>query len=162
MASAENSAKESTEPIAKTGMLIRKPVAEVFEAMVDPAITSRFWFTRGSGRLKPGAKVRWDWEMYDVSSWAHVQEFRPNQRIVIEWSGDDSSSNLEWRFRPLTDATTFVEVINKGFAGTLEERAKSAIDSAEGFALMLAGLKAYLEHDLILNLVGDRFPTGIA
>ncbi|MBC7990984.1 MAG: polyketide cyclase, partial [Luteimonas sp.] len=28
-------------------MLIRRPVAEVFEAFVDPAITSRFWFTRG-------------------------------------------------------------------------------------------------------------------
>ena len=41
---------------AKAEMLIRKPVAEVFEAFVDPAITSRFWFTRGSGRLEPGSR----------------------------------------------------------------------------------------------------------
>jgi hypothetical protein len=30
------------EPIAKAGMLIRKPAAEVYE---DPNITTKFWFT---------------------------------------------------------------------------------------------------------------------
>ena len=38
-------------PIAKAEMLIRKPVAEVFEAFVDPEITRKFWF---SGRLETG------------------------------------------------------------------------------------------------------------
>src|SRR5947199_10643616 len=38
-------------PVASTGMLIRKPVAEVFAAFVDPAITSKFWFTKASGKL---------------------------------------------------------------------------------------------------------------
>ena len=44
----------SKAPVAKAEMLIRKPVAEVFEAFVDPGVTSKFWFTRGSGRLQPG------------------------------------------------------------------------------------------------------------
>jgi len=38
-------------------MLIRKLVAEVFEAFVDPAITTRFWFTKGSGRLEKGKQI---------------------------------------------------------------------------------------------------------
>ena len=29
-------------PIADTGMLIRKPVAEVFDAIVNPEITTKF------------------------------------------------------------------------------------------------------------------------
>ncbi len=33
-------------PSAKAEMLIRKPVAEVFEAFVNPAVTSKFWFTK--------------------------------------------------------------------------------------------------------------------
>ena len=45
--------------VAKTEMLIRRPVAEVFEAFVDPAITARFWFSEGSGRLRQGSTVRW-------------------------------------------------------------------------------------------------------
>lgn len=54
-------------PIAKAEMQIRKPVAEVFEAFVDPGITSRFWFTKGSARLDAGQPVQWDWEMYKFS-----------------------------------------------------------------------------------------------
>lgn len=34
-------------------MMIRKPVAEVFEAFVDPEITVNFWFTKSSNRLEP-------------------------------------------------------------------------------------------------------------
>jgi uncharacterized protein YndB with AHSA1/START domain len=33
-------------------MLIRRPVAKVFEAFVESAITSKFWFSRGSGKLE--------------------------------------------------------------------------------------------------------------
>jgi uncharacterized protein YndB with AHSA1/START domain len=47
---------------ARVEMLIRRPITEVFEAFVDPEITSKFWFSRGSGRLAAGASVRWDWE----------------------------------------------------------------------------------------------------
>lgn len=39
---------------AEAQMLIRKPVAEVFEAFIDPAITKYFWFTKGSNRLEKG------------------------------------------------------------------------------------------------------------
>lgn len=55
-------------PVAKTGMLIRKPVADVFEAFMDPNITSKFWFTSGSGRLEAGKQTTWKWEMYNASS----------------------------------------------------------------------------------------------
>lgn len=40
--------------VAKAEMLIRRPIAEVFEAFVDPAITARFWFSRGDAASKPG------------------------------------------------------------------------------------------------------------
>ena len=45
------------QPVAKAEMLIRKPVAEMFKAFVNPTITSKFWFTKGNGRLKAGKKV---------------------------------------------------------------------------------------------------------
>ena len=37
--------------IATAQMLIRRPISVVFDAFVEPAITSRFWFSRGGGRL---------------------------------------------------------------------------------------------------------------
>jgi uncharacterized protein YndB with AHSA1/START domain len=57
-----NEGKESTagskyQPVAKAEMLIHRPVAEVFEAFVNPVITSKFWFSQGSGRLEAASRL---------------------------------------------------------------------------------------------------------
>ena len=148
-------------PIAKTGMLIRKPVADVFEAFVNPDITTKFWFTKGSGRLEIGKRVRWDWEMYDVSIKVTAKAIEPNKRIVIEWPGYSGPTTVEWMFAPQNDGTTFVSVTEAGFTGDGDELVKYVADSTQGFTLMLAGLKALLEHNVRLNLVADRYPKGI-
>jgi uncharacterized protein YndB with AHSA1/START domain len=158
----ETGMKFNNPPVAKTGMLIRKPIASVFEAIVDPAITSRFWFTKGSGRLEPGAQVRWDWEMYDVHADVRVIEFEPDRRILMEWgAAGEAFTTVEWELTPLTGDTTFLSVTNSGFSGDGDEIVTQAIDSMGGFTLVVAGLKAFLEHGIELNLVGDRFPKGI-
>ena len=146
-------------PVAKTEMLIRKPVAEVFEAFINPEITSKFWFTKGSGRLEAGKKVQWTWEMYNFSVDADVKTIEENKRIVVEWGGYDSPTTIEWLFNPLKDGTTFVTITNSGFKG--DEAISQAISSTEGFTFVLAGLKAYLEHNIRLNLIQDRFPAGL-
>jgi uncharacterized protein YndB with AHSA1/START domain len=142
-------------------MLIRKPVAEVFEAFVDPAITSKFWFTRGSGTLEAGKRIQWDWEMYNASAEVSVIEIEQNRRILIEWSAYGTPTTVEWLFTPRPDNTTFVSVTNAGFSGDGDELIKQALGSTEGFTLVLAGLKALLEHGISLNLVADRFPEGL-
>jgi uncharacterized protein YndB with AHSA1/START domain len=148
-------------PVAKAEMLIRKPVAEVFEAFIDPALTSKFWFTKGSGRLEPDKQIRWDWEMYDASAQVRVKAIEQNQRILIEWSAYGPPTTVEWIFTPRADNTTFVSITNSGFSGDGDEIVKQAIDSTEGFTFVLAGLKALLEHTIRLNLVADRFPEGL-
>ncbi len=148
-------------PMTKTGMLIRKPVAEVFEAIVNPAITTQFWFTHSSGRLETGAQVHWDWAMYGVSIPVTVTAIELNERIVIEWPGSKGLTTVEWLFAPQTDDTTFVSITEAGFTGDGDEVVKQVTDSTEGFALLLAGLKALLEHNVRLNLVVDRYPEGI-
>jgi uncharacterized protein YndB with AHSA1/START domain len=97
-------------PITKTGMLIRRPAADVFEAFVNPDITTKFWLTRSSGRLEAGKQVQWDWEMYDISIPVTVQAIEPNQRIVIEWPGYSGRTTVEWTFEPQKDGTTFVRI----------------------------------------------------
>ncbi|MBI3320548.1 MAG: SRPBCC family protein [Candidatus Omnitrophica bacterium] len=147
-------------PIARAEMLIRQPVSEVFEAFIDPAITSKFWFTKGSGRLEPGKQIKWQWEMYDFSVQVHVKAIEPNKRILIEWSVYGAPTTVEWTFTPRPDNTTFVSITNSGFSGSGDEIVKQASDSTGGFALVLSGLKALLEHNVMLHLVADRFPDG--
>jgi uncharacterized protein YndB with AHSA1/START domain len=142
-------------PIATTAMLIRKPVSEVFEAFVNPAITSKFWFTKGNGRLQVGKQIRGDWETYNVSVQVSVKAIEDNKRILIGWgSAGEKPTTVEWVFTPRSDNT------NSGFSGDGDEIVSQALDSTGGFALVLAGAKAYLEHNISLNLIADRFPDG--
>ncbi|HEY8602665.1 MAG TPA: SRPBCC family protein [Thermomicrobiales bacterium] len=147
---------------AKAAMLIRKPIREVFAAFVDPAITTKFWFTKSSGRLAPGARVRWEWAMYGASTEVTVRAFEQDERLVIEWSGYDAPNTVEWLFSAPTADTTFVSITNTGFSGDAEAVAGQLVDATEGFTMVLAGLKALLEHGILLNLVADRFPSGVA
>jgi uncharacterized protein YndB with AHSA1/START domain len=78
-------------PVVKTQMLIRKPVKDVFEAFIDPAITTKFWFTKSTGKLEPGKHVRWEWEMYGASAEVDVKAIEPNRRMLIEWNDPLSS-----------------------------------------------------------------------
>lgn len=144
-----------TEPVARTEMLIRRPVSEVFEAFVDPGITSRFWFTRGSGRLAPGQRVTWHWDVYGLSAEVLVRVLERDRRIVIEWP-----TPVEWSFSPRGEDATLVSIMASGFVGTDDEKVAQAIDSMGGFSFALAGCKAWLEHSVELNLVADHNPDA--
>ena len=146
---------------ARTEMLIRRPIADVFDAFVDPYKTSMFWFTSGSDRLEASKRVQWRWDMYDLNVDVDVQVLEPNKRIIVDWSSGEAPTTVEWRFTPCSDDTTLVSITNSGFTGNEQSITKQALDSTEGFAFVLAGLKAYLEHGVQLNLVADRHPSGL-
>ena len=146
-------------PAAKTAMFIRRPVAEVFEAFTDPRITTKFWFTKSSGRLEGGKQLTWEWEMYNASTQVTVKVIEPNQRIVIEWDGYDGRTTVEWKFESLKEGT-FVSIAESGWTSGPDDIHEYVSSSTEGFTLTLAGLKALLEHAWRLNLVADRFPKG--
>lgn len=139
-------------------MLIHKPVNQVFEAIVNPDITTKFWFTKSSGRLALGEKIRWDWEMFGVGDTLLVREFEPNRRILIEWENDPTK--VLWHFETKSEHSTLVKITNWGFSKNPEEALPMAVDSKGGYTMVLAGLKAYLEHNIELNLVRDQFPDG--
>ena len=99
--------------------------------------------------------------MYKASAQVDVKAIEPNKLILVEWSGYSGPTSIEWIFRPYKNDTTFVSVMNSGFKGTDDEVVKQALDSTGGFTLMLAGAKAWLEYNIHLNLVLDRFPEGM-
>lgn len=69
---------------AKAEMLIRKPVTEVFEAFINPEITTKIWFTKSTGRLEVGKPVEWTWEMYNMTIPVIVKAIETNKKILIE------------------------------------------------------------------------------
>ncbi|HMJ94091.1 MAG TPA: SRPBCC family protein [Allosphingosinicella sp.] len=151
----------TTAPEAKAQMLIRRPAPDLFEAFADPEITGRFWFSEGSARLEPGATVTWTWAMYGFSTPVAVRELEPTRRILIDWGQPDEATQVEWRFEPRGEDSTFVAVRNWGFRGDLDAQIAQALDSTGGFNLVLAAAKAWLEHGIELNVVLDHDPDSL-
>jgi uncharacterized protein YndB with AHSA1/START domain len=143
-------------------MLIRKPVSQVFQAFIDPDLTKNFWFTKGSGKLEVGKPVIWDWEMYNFSSKVVPLEIIENKKITFHWFTSDLPTNVDFHFKTLSSGYTFISIKHYGFDKKGDDLLEAIKDSTGGFTIVLAGLKAYLEHGINLNLIADKFPKEIA
>jgi uncharacterized protein YndB with AHSA1/START domain len=144
----------------ETQMLIRKPVSQVFQAFIEPAITTNFWFTKSSGKLEAGKTVTWEWEMYGITVDVLTKEIIADKLISTEWG--DPATIVDYEFTALTPETTYVVIKNYGFKETGNDLIQVIKDSTGGFTTVLDGLKAYLEHNIRLNLVADKFPKEVS
>jgi len=140
-------------------MMIRKPVSRVFEAFIDPVITKNFWFTNGSHKVETGKTVTWTWEMYHISIRVFVKEILPNEKISIVWN--EPPTTVDFEFKPLGPGATWVVIKNYGFNQSGDELLNTIKDSTGGFTTVLDGLKAYLEHNINLNLIADKYPKEV-
>lgn len=147
---------EISNVIVETQMMIRKPVSVVFNAFIDPAVTTQFWFTKSSGPLEKGKTITWDWEMYGVSAQVQVWDIIPDQLIATEWG--DPATKVDYEFTALSEDTTYVVIKNYGYRLSGAELIQAVKDNTGGFTTVLDGLKAWLEHGIRLNLVADKFP----
>jgi uncharacterized protein YndB with AHSA1/START domain len=147
-------------PTVTAQMRIRKPVHEVFNAFVDPEITRNFWFTKGSGKLEAGRILVWEWEMYNVSTEVHIEEIKPDEEIVISWG--EPATKVVFSFQSLSDNSTYVSITNTGFSQQGSELWAVINDSTGGFTTALDGAKAWLEFNINLNLIADKFPKEVS
>ena len=143
----------------ETQMMIRKPASIVFQAFIDPAITTNFWFTKSSGLLEAGKTITWQWEMYGSSVNVQVKEIIPNKKIATVWG--DPAVHVDYEFQSLSEDKTYVVIKSYGFPQTGNELIEVIKDQTGGFTTVLDGLKAYLEHGINLNLVGDKYPKEV-
>lgn len=137
-------------------MLIRKPIQEVFEAFINPEITTNFWFTKSTGKLEEGKTITWEWEMYGAKSEVKVLQIIPNQLIKTEWGL--YSNNVDYEFKEM-EKGTLVIIKSYGYSETGDELLSVINDNTGGFTTVLDGCKAYLEYGINLRLIEDKFTS---
>ncbi|MDQ0614538.1 uncharacterized protein YndB with AHSA1/START domain [Microbacterium sp. W4I4] len=134
---------------------VSRPIAEVYEAVADPAQLSHYFTTGGArGRLEPGADVSWDFADFPGRFPVTVVEAVAPERIVIEWGGNDSLADVTrvvFEFAPIDDGTRTLVTISENAWRATHAGAKSAFGNCEGWTGMLAALKAWLEHGINLR-----------
>ncbi|MFN3020687.1 SRPBCC domain-containing protein [Chryseobacterium sp. TY3] len=145
------------EPIfVQCQMLIRKPIGKVFEAFLNPDVTSKFWFTKSSGRLEEGTTTTWTWEMYNVSTEVQTLWIIPNEKIETLWG--NPATNVDYIFQEMKNGT-LVNIKSYGYPQTGDDLAKVVNDNTGGFTMVLDGCKAWSEYGIKLNLIEDKFPS---
>ena len=140
-------------------LLIRKSPKVVFEAFVNPEITTQFWFTKSSGKLEKGKTIRWEWEMYGVTDEVKVLEIIPDKKITIVWG--DPKSKVDFILEEFKENQTLVKIECYDFEHTNEDLLPTMLDYVGGFTSVLDGLKAFLEHNIHLNLTKDKYPDKL-
>ena len=146
---------------------VARPVHEVFEAVADPDKLSNYFTTGGAkGGLETGATVTWDFHDFPGAFPVQVIEVDPDRKIVLEWRANegeppnveggemkavDYNTRVTMTFTPLDDDTrTMVEIEEKGWRET-EGALKASYGNCQGWAQMLAALKAWVEHGINLR-----------
>jgi len=140
----------------KIGFTVRtqvaKPIAEVFQAIVDPRIMTKFFAHRASGPIEPGAQLVWTWDQHGDNQ-VRVLAVEEPHHLKLTWKaygGADYETIFTFNLEALSADKTMVIVSEDGWRGD-QPGVKGALDNAKGWTDMLNCLKAYLEHGIDLR-----------
>ena len=137
--------------VAVAEMLIHRPPEVVFAAFVKPSTIKKFWLKSTSGPLAKDARVAWEFMIKGAREEVEVTEFIADKSIVFLWS---SGIQVRLQFDQQKRGSTKWSVVASGFKGP--KTSKQAIDTTEGFAIVLCDVKALLETGTSGHMVRDK------
>lgn len=143
---------------------IARPVAEVFEAVADPAKLSNYFTTGGAvGRLETGKTVQWEFADFPGAFPVEVIEVEKNRRIVLSWEANEGPpddgdpvvraaymTTVVFTFEALDGDRTLVTIEEGGWRET-PTGLKASYGNCMGWSQMLCAMKAWVEHGINLR-----------
>ncbi len=149
-------------------MKIQKPVSEVFDAVYNPKKLCAYFTAESEGPLDEGKTVLWthaSGECSTVSMPVKVQKMVPNKLIRFSWAASEGyydaktgqfphsagyDNLVEMAFEELKPGETLVK-ITEGNWRPNEDGLQSSYQNCQGWAGMVACMKAYLEYGINLR-----------
>jgi uncharacterized protein YndB with AHSA1/START domain len=133
---------------------IRKPVAEVFAAVVEPQQLTAYFIQTSSGPLAEGATVKWTFAEAPEPLEVIVRRITRNETIVFEWAGGRSyNTRVEMEFKPLDAGSTMVLIRESGWRADARS-VELSYANAGGWMHMMCCLKALVEYRINLRAGG--------
>ena len=134
----------------KAALQIRKPVNEVFEAIVDPIKMSNYFISKSSGRMEAGRQIKWQFPEFDMEFPIRIGKIESNKYVSFYWDMDGIELLVEMTLTPKENNSTVVTITEKS-RNNDEAGIKWLMGNTEGWANFLACLKAYLEYGINLR-----------
>jgi uncharacterized protein YndB with AHSA1/START domain len=134
----------------KAALQILKPANEVYEAIIDPSKMSGYFISKGSGILKAGEKILWQFPEFDMEFPIKVDKIEKDKYVSFFWEVDGTELLVEIKLTPRAIGSTLVNITEKSRKND-ESGIKWLQSNTEGWANFLACLKAYLEYGINLR-----------
>lgn len=142
------------QPKFQVQLKILKPIAEVFDAVVDPQKLSGYFIAHSTGPLVEGTTVKWRFPEFPDAIDVVVREVRKDQHIAFEWPAPGGySTRVEFHFLQLAARSTVVQISESGWPAD-DRGIEASYGNCGGWMHMLSCLKAYLEYGINLRAGG--------
>jgi uncharacterized protein YndB with AHSA1/START domain len=129
---------------------VRRPVHDVFTAIVDPTKLSRFFISSASGPLKAGEKVDWVFADVGANLSVDVKEIVPDSRIVFGWTASGTTAAVTIALEPRGPNATLVRITEEGWPLD-RDGVKRALGQTAGWTDFICCMKADLQHGINLR-----------
>lgn len=132
---------------ARVSLQIQKPVEEVFEAIVNPQIMTKYFISESSGRMETGKELFWEFGDFPGKFPVKVTEVQSDSMVSFVW---DEETIVRIILEEQTDKSTVV-TITEGEKELSEKNLEWLIGNTFGWGNFLDCMKAYLEYGINLR-----------
>lgn len=135
---------------------VLKPVAEVFDAVINPKKLSGY-FTRTATPMLEGGTAMWSFPELPGEFPVKITRIIPSKLITFDWDTleGDYQTHVEIEFEPYDAQSTIVKISESGWKPTQKGLDGSYLN-CQGWTHMSLCMKAFLEYGI--NLRQGSFP----
>ena len=133
--------------------IMDRPIAETYAAVADPAQLSAHFTTGGArGRMESGATVTWEFADFPGPFDVIVTRAEAPTLIEFQWPRNDGSglNTVRFDFAAIDADRCKVSVTESGWSPN-SDGLKLAYGNCMGWSMMLAAMKAWLDHGIVLR-----------
>lgn len=133
--------------------IMDRPIADAYEAVTDPAQLSAHFTTGGArGRMESGATVTWEFADFPGPFDVIVTRAEAPTLIEFQWPRNDGSglNTVRLDFAAIDADRCKVSVTESGWSPN-SDGLKLAYGNCMGWSMMLAAMKAWLDHGIVLR-----------
>lgn len=140
------------EPRFEVQLKVRKPVSQVFAAVVEPQQLCGYFTKTASGPLAEGATVMWSFPEFPEPFPVKVRQVVKDERIVLLWESAEGGydTTVEMSFKAVGPDATMVQIRESGWRPT-PKGFESSYGNCGGWMHMLCALKGRLEYGINLR-----------
>ena len=132
---------------SEASLQILKPIKDVFEAIVNSTVLTKYFISESNGDLKEEKDLQWKFPEFETKFPITSVSIKEYKSISFVW---DPETVVTIKLEEFSDHSTIVKVEESGKEWN-EENLKWLISNVGGWANFLACMKAYLEYGIQLR-----------